>query len=365
MADAELIITPELSRAAMMKTMADLNRNMNRAAKMAEKDFEKHLSDGMEKGAQKGSSKMSGILRSAKFGIAGLVAAGATMVVAQALNRARTGTDLIAGTLEEGTATATVNAANTSGVELGRFVSTQQDLIQGGADPETANSILFELNALRGEAIANDEGILRQFADVDGDQFYQTLGRAFEAMTPDQRVFQANEMFGEDGQAFLNAIQNGDFGAREDGIDERVQEIRDLAMAEDEYRKFQLKAQQETRDTVSETLKTEQGRENFYAVQELDQDGLLGNLNNYSANTLLLIAKMTTEQEIANTANDAMSKAAKAMDNLVKAIKEEGFNKAVDEPLKAALGLDPYTEAKREVIQARTAPNSTNPITRF
>ena len=207
MAEAELLITPEMDRKAMTEALKTLNRAMKKSAKDAGEDLEKEVEKGLTEGGKKGSS---GMLKGMKAGVAGLAVAVAGAVVAGfavAGEKVEQATGAIDGLLGDGDARDMVNFSKMQGMSTAQMAGFNSRVAGAGGDNQMARDFLVDTSEYVAQAKAGENQLLANFTNVKGgasSQFNALLASMADA-TPEQR----NKLLADIGWAGDSSVISG------------------------------------------------------------------------------------------------------------------------------------------------------------
>jgi len=172
MAEAELIISPEVQREALEKTIKKMDRALSKSADNAGLALEKQVSGGLAEGSKKGSKNMlksmKGGLAKLSKGIAGAVAGSLTAGIMVAGSRVNTAETLISSLLEERDASELVNFSKLQHSSLLKVSNVQNRTLQAGGDEQTARDFLVDTSEFIAQAKAGEHELLKQFVNVQG-----------------------------------------------------------------------------------------------------------------------------------------------------------------------------------------------------
>jgi hypothetical protein len=263
MADAELVIKPEIARQAMNQTMQELERNFEKLAKDVQQDFERAISKGVNDGARGGIRGMgrqlkraysaTGSTRSAVGGgLVGIAMAG----FFDTLARAEGGSSLIESLLGgENQAVQSMALAKQVGMDSGQFAQITQNLKAGGvASQEDINAIIFDINARIGEAESGDDPLLSNFTKFKGEDRVNAVLASISGMSETQGAKTLDQLgFAGDASGILAMLDQAKKRAQANGttVFDELSTVTESAKAEglslqteaekaDEFRKAQM-----------------------------------------------------------------------------------------------------------------------------
>ena len=230
MADAEVIIAPEVDRTALKKMDKDFKKSFKKVSDDAEKQIEKGVTKGIKQGAKKGNKFLNKIggagrkgfdsiggARGMAKGAAGLALAG---FITQ-IDRAQGGQDLISALLGGSTAAGSLShgkAAGLTSAQLGQF--SAQVRASGGANLQQVEiDDLLSIISIKAEEGKREQSQLSEFSHLNGSDRLNSILASLAQLNAGQAEQQLDEMgiSGEASAPMLRLVEKvraqGDFEA--------------------------------------------------------------------------------------------------------------------------------------------------------
>lgn len=223
MAQAELMILPDLSVADLNKVTNRLDAAMKESAKKAEREFGDAISRGMKRGVKGFGKAMErgyngvGGSRGIMAGVLASVASGFGIAIA----RADAGTALIEGRLGEGEGRHLMQTADMLNLDAGAMASLwQRGKAAGFTDVQEFTDILANIKLKQAEAEMGTDGSLNQFKGLFGTQLFEQVFKSLGTLDNGQRMawldkMEAGESLGKM-NAFLDNLQTEGGGTIQD-----------------------------------------------------------------------------------------------------------------------------------------------------
>lgn len=220
MAEAELLISPDIVRADLQRAMKSLDKAMKDAAKRAGDEFEDELEKGILAGVKRGARRAGGAIkgafdkmgggRAAAGGLGALLMSGAMANIARA--------DAAGGIMEErlgqGTNKAMMGTASLLGVDAGTMRKLWSMGQRAGFDDyRDFADILTNIQLKVTEAETGEDPSLNQFKGLRGSAMLEQVFSSIAASDPHMRTywldkFEAGERLSEM-ERFLQSIPKG------------------------------------------------------------------------------------------------------------------------------------------------------------
>lgn len=230
MAEAELLITPDVARAELNRAVNQLEKAMAQAAKNAGKDFQDEISKGIKAGGKGGLDGMGGgrggVSSNAIDGLkkAGGVLGGAAVMalgvgVAEIMNRVDIATSLIEQKMGESQAPETIAAAKDLGLSGAEYQAIREQFAKAGIR-EDADILetLREITVQTEEAERGEGELMEDFKGLRGMDLYRNV---FESLgnveDPAKRMAILAQLNEEQTAALSKIVQDG-MGDREEVI---------------------------------------------------------------------------------------------------------------------------------------------------
>lgn len=334
MADAEIMIAPEVDRSSLRRMEQQLDRTFKKVGKDAGDEIEKGVTRGMKDGAKRGgrfiqlSNNIAGAVggglkrgfdelggaRRLGTGIGALLVGG----VLDAVSKAEATQGLVTGTLSQSNADAQLAVARAAGFsneQFGQFTSLLQQ--QGGfTDQQAINDILQDIN-VRVEEARLEEGTqrLEQFTGFRGQERINRVLASLTQVQPEeaQQILDEMGISGEDGQRLLRVIQQAGEGRTGEEAYEYLsnanktegeifaENLEREAQLAKEYREAELEFNNEMRRRLLDELDSADIA-TVFSARQVEADKQIGLLENFQEN-----------QKIANTAAEGMHQALNAL----------------------------------------------------
>ena len=168
MAEAELIISPEINKKAMKDAIKKLDASIDKSAKQSGKEFEKNISTGLEKAGKKGGLQLFSTLKKGMAGLAVAIAGLVTAGLSIAGDRATNAEGAFSGILGDGDARDTVNFSKMQGMSLSRAASFKRKVFDAGGDDQMMRDFLVDTSEFVAQAKAGENQLLKNFVNVKG-----------------------------------------------------------------------------------------------------------------------------------------------------------------------------------------------------
>ena len=254
---AEIMISPELARSAMMQMQKDFEKSFKKIADDAQKQIDDAVSDGIEGGAKSGKRRLANMFKNVG-GMAGRggraamggarAATGSIIALAMAgffetIDQANQGGELIAGLLGENNAITQISTAKSAGMstaEFAQFTRTMQK--EGGfVEQQDINDIVFDINARVREAVNDGEGLLSNFTQYTGAERVNRVLASIATQESSQQTQTLDELgfSGETGQRLLAVLQSESKGGTLSG-EKTYQRLTDMNKTEGQKLATQL-----------------------------------------------------------------------------------------------------------------------------
>lgn len=208
-AEAELLITPDISRQALQRSMAAMDQAMKQVAKQAERDLEDAIADGMKGGAKRGGRAVRNALKQgmagagrawdstsgARAALGGTIFGAAMAGLFEAINRAEQGAGMIGGLLGESTAAEDLTVGQSVGLTDTQNAQLRLNLAKVGfTDNASLNDALLALNERLTEQAMTGEGDLSQFAKFDPSERIGAVLATLGNLDPQQQAMWLNRL---------------------------------------------------------------------------------------------------------------------------------------------------------------------------
>lgn len=260
MADAELMITPDLARNELNKSMVELQKAMKKTADQVERDFEKAISDGVQDGAKKGGRKAKRSFREmfsatsgARNAVGGTILGVLTAGLFDTIGRADAGSEQLRALLGESTAKQQISLAKQSGIDLSAFAQLSQNFRAGGlTEQQDINAVIFDLNARLGEAKFGDDTLLKNFVQYEGADRINRILASIGNQDPTRALTTLDQLgFATDAPAILAALDR--FRGDDGRVDfESFSQVSDAAREEASQLKTEAEKAEKFRQEMSE-----------------------------------------------------------------------------------------------------------------
>lgn len=197
MAEAELMITPDIAIADLRRSMATLDRAMAQAAKKAGDEFKDEVERGLVAGAKRGAARMGGMLKRNAGGIAGGVVGVLAAGLGKAIADFDTGTGLIESRMGESDARVLMGGADVLGIDAASMAKLwDRAKLAGFDDARDFVDILTNIQLKKTEAETGEDATMNQFKGLGGaalfDQFFASMAK----QTPEMQAYFYDKMEG-------------------------------------------------------------------------------------------------------------------------------------------------------------------------
>lgn len=280
MAEAELMILPDVSMNDLKRTMDRIDGVMKDSAKKAGNEFRQELAKGITKGIKEGRKKLGGGIQAGydKVGGAGGIMAGMmaamTAGFASVIARADAGTALIEARMDASNAPALTATGEATGLSAGETLKLWKMAQRAGFEDagdfsEMMTNILIKVR----EAEAGEDPLLTQFKGMRGIELYEAvLGSLAQADKADRLMWMDKLELGEQLPQMTvmlkeineTATENGKINAgwlkltvdeTKNGLAMLLEEQKVLAFREERFRAEEQRARAENAAITNDTIK--------------------------------------------------------------------------------------------------------------
>lgn len=220
---AELMITPEVSRAAIVAMRKEFDKAFDKVADDAERQISKGVRDGVKDGARKSRGAFrnliggigGGIRRGfdnlgGARGLAGGILGFGLVGLIDSIDRAEKGGGIITQLLGEQNAARQIATAQNAGFTLPEFAAFSRTLQRGGfTEQQDINDVIFDIQERLADAETGGNPVLKQFSGLEGRDLINTVLASISGLSGNRQAFALAELGfgGETGQNLLRVLQ--------------------------------------------------------------------------------------------------------------------------------------------------------------
>lgn len=213
MAEAELLIVPEIAVSDLRKTVDRLDRALKQSAKRAGDELEEEVERGLKAGIKRGARNMGDMFKRNAGGIAGGLAGVLAMGLGKAIADFDAGTALLEGRLGgENTAKILMAGADSLGMDAGSMGKIWQMARASGIDdPRDLLDLMHNVQLKTIEAETGEDPLMTQFKGKRGIELFTEVMGSMAQMDAGKRAyfldkFEGGERLGEF-NAMLSQVQ--------------------------------------------------------------------------------------------------------------------------------------------------------------
>lgn len=223
---AEVMITPEVSRNAIMQMQRDFDKAFKKIADDAQRKIDDSVRDGVRNGARKSRGAFRNMFRGAGQAIGrGVDSLGGARAIGGSIlglglvsyldriDKADQGQALIAQLLAENNAQRQIATAEGAGLTLEQFAQFSRTLQQGGfRDQQEINDVIFDIQERAEGARRGEETFLKNYTGLQGQDLLNSVlaGISQLGQGGQQRALADLGFGGEVGQNLQRVIQNAE-----------------------------------------------------------------------------------------------------------------------------------------------------------
>lgn len=370
MAEAELLITPDVARSELNRAVDQLEKALAQAAKNAGKDFEDEISKGIKAGGRDGMSGAGGSRGGLSSNMidgmkkAGGVLGGAAVLalgvgVAEIMNRVDIATSLIEQKAGESQAPETIAAARDLGLSGAEYQAIREQFaVAGIREDADVLETLREIVVQTEEAERGEGDLLAAFKGQRGaDLFRNVFASLGNIGDPAQRMA-ALAMLNEEATSSLAKLIDTQFKEAGDGRGAGVF-AQDFFKIEEKHneraRAFEQEAEKVEAFRQAQYEQTQKENERFWdAFDSEAANAYFSRADHVSQQQTALIGELSRNVEAANTMDDAIKVALDPLvqnvggmigelSKLVALMSDQGFVAAADN---AAIAADDWIRDK-------------------
>lgn len=303
MAEAELLITPDVARSALNHAVKQLEKAMEQAAKNAGKDFEDEIAKGIKAGGKDGmggiGARGPGMSSNVVDGLkkAGGVLGGAAVMalgigVAEIMNRVDIATALIQQQTGESKAPETLALARDLGLSGAEYQSIREAFaVAGIREDADVLETLREITTKTEEAERGEGELMAEFKGQRGmDLFRDVFASLGNVADPAQRVAILAQL-NEEAVGALSKVIDAEFKAASGGLSAGVSAVDMFDVKE--------KHQQNAEAFQREAEKVEEFRQRQYDQDQLENQRFWETFDTEAANAYFLRQDTVSQQQTA------------------------------------------------------------------
>jgi hypothetical protein len=211
MSDAELVITPEVSKKALKKMMSDLDKGMKLVADDTQKYFEEAFEDAGKKGGKKaGKGLAKGLKAGLKGGLKGVaIAVAGSLVSGYAIAAAQreSAEGSVVGLLGERDASTNLAFSTGQGMTTAQFSALNARVNRAGGDDQMTRDFTVDTSEFIAQGRKGENDLLANFSQYKGsDQFNAVLASLAGRDADDVNKFLADIGWAGDAGVIFNML---------------------------------------------------------------------------------------------------------------------------------------------------------------
>jgi hypothetical protein len=183
---AELIISPEVSKSELDRSMKQIDKAIKKVAKNTEKELGGATKEGIEKGATAGG----GMSFVKKLGLAGIATAiGAAVVQGFSIAAELVGgaEGVIGEMLGDKSATGALSFAAGQGITNAQFANLSGNVTRAGGDDQMVRDFVVDTSEYIAQAAAGENPLLSNFQGLEGTEQFNAVVASMSSMSVDER----------------------------------------------------------------------------------------------------------------------------------------------------------------------------------
>lgn len=341
MAEAELIITPDVARAELNRAVNQLEKALEQAAKNAGRDFEKEIAKGVKDGAQDGMGGLGGGVRRGGLSAnmidgmkkAGGILGGAAVLalgvgVNEIMSRVDIATALIQQQTGESTAPETIALARDLGLSGAEYQSIREAFaVAGIREDADVLETLREITVQTEEAERGEGDLLEDFKGQRGAELFRNVFASLGNVSDPAKRVAILAQLNEEAVGALSKVIDAEFKAAGGGLGAGVSAADMFGVTEKHQRRAEA--------FQNEATKVEEFRQRQYDQTQLENERFWKEFDAKAANAYFARQEHVSQQQTALIGELSKNvQAANTIDSAIKAAMNplaSGVNTMVDQ----------------------------------